>query len=398
MSRRYAVMLAILVAAWLYAPRAAAIPVFARKYGVRCTMCHSNFPRLNDFGYRFRLNGYRLPGKERLETTVLQPPAPIALRTSVGFTHDKFTDTPEAEDVSQFQVNGLDILSGGLLAPRLGYILVYPPKLEPSRGVEGQPGTVEMASVVFAPLDPAALHVRVGRMEPAYVAFSDKRRLTVSPYEIYDLAFPGGPALSDTQNGIELSSFPGWGRWQLAAGWLNGSETNLSDDSPSDVYVRAATVIGRGLGETAGQRIGVVGYWGRARPEVGVVTSRESFHRYGVDASLNWRQWNLGLQLLHGKDSGALWDQPDDVGFTGGFAQALYMPATNFVGIARWGWANLPNGLHSDISRVTLGGRYYFDDNVALAVEYSHRTQGGGEPGLPDQKENLATARVDFAF
>ena len=42
------------VLATLAARPAAAAPVFARKYGFKCTMCHSSFPRLNDFGQRFR--------------------------------------------------------------------------------------------------------------------------------------------------------------------------------------------------------------------------------------------------------------------------------------------------------------------------------------------------------
>ena len=45
------------VAATLWAQSASAVPVFARKYGFNCTMCHSDVPRLNDFGQRFRMNG-----------------------------------------------------------------------------------------------------------------------------------------------------------------------------------------------------------------------------------------------------------------------------------------------------------------------------------------------------
>ncbi len=53
---------------------AGAVPVFARKYGLNCTNCHSAFPRLNDWGQRFRANGYRLPGRENEEKTVLERP------------------------------------------------------------------------------------------------------------------------------------------------------------------------------------------------------------------------------------------------------------------------------------------------------------------------------------
>ena len=41
-----------------------AIPAFARKYNVKCTICHTRAPRLNPYGERFLENGYQLPGTE----------------------------------------------------------------------------------------------------------------------------------------------------------------------------------------------------------------------------------------------------------------------------------------------------------------------------------------------
>ncbi len=45
-------------------PTAQAIPAFARKYDVNCTVCHTRVPRLNRTGERFLENGYQLPGTE----------------------------------------------------------------------------------------------------------------------------------------------------------------------------------------------------------------------------------------------------------------------------------------------------------------------------------------------
>src|SRR5512142_3562969 len=45
-----------------FAPRAGAIPAFARKYGTSCLTCHTAFPKLTPFGEAFRRNGYRFPG------------------------------------------------------------------------------------------------------------------------------------------------------------------------------------------------------------------------------------------------------------------------------------------------------------------------------------------------
>ena len=54
------------------APKAVAIPAFARKYQTSCQTCHSNFPELNDFGEAFKKNGFKFPKDD--ETFVKEPP------------------------------------------------------------------------------------------------------------------------------------------------------------------------------------------------------------------------------------------------------------------------------------------------------------------------------------
>lgn len=383
-----------------------AIPVFARKYGFNCTMCHSNFPRLNDFGVRFRQDGYQLPGRESDERTVLESPAPIAFRTSAGYNSNQFTNTPDATELNQFQVNGLDVFSGGLLKEDIGYLLVYPPEIAGSRGVASQTGTIEMANVVFSNLDSTWLNTRVGRYEPAYTstAFSNARRLTVAPYEIYAFAFPGGTTLAETQTGVEAYGYSRQDGWKYAAGLVNGSGTNTENDAPADFYLRGIKVFGRGEGQTASQRLGVTGYFGRARPDSGLpATSRESFRRLGVDTSLNFKRVNLGAQWLWAHDTGALWGAPTDVSYTGGFAEVNYMPVNNFVGFARYDLVNAPGAVPletrvGDIQRWTIGGRYYFVDNLALHLEYSQRTQDATAVGTGNATERFLTTRLDWAF
>jgi hypothetical protein len=117
------------VAATLWAQSALAVPVFARKYGFNCTMCHSNVPRLNDFGQRYRMNGYRLPGLVNVEKTVLETPAPVALRTNAGYSMEhlgsvaKYYYGTETEDgfskagnESDFRLERSGHSSAGLLA------------------------------------------------------------------------------------------------------------------------------------------------------------------------------------------------------------------------------------------------------------------------------------------
>jgi hypothetical protein len=392
------VLMAVVVSA-LLPTTSQAVPVFARKYGFSCTMCHSNFPRLNDYGVRYRENGYRLPGRENEEKTVLETPAPFAMRASGGFTWESVEDGPDSLTTQQFRMEGLDIVSAGLIGRQMGYMLVYPPEIAQVRGGAGQRGTLEMASVVMNDVVPRWLNVRVGRFEPAYVAVSVKRQLSAAPYEIYDYTFPGGVLISDTQTGIELSG-GGCCGVRYAAGWVGGSPSNPTDELAGDAYARITKVFSAGEGQTAGQRIGVVGYLGAAPGPGGdreEGSSGESFMRYGADVSLNIPHWNLAAQYLAAKDDGALWGAASDVDYWGGFAELSWLPMTRFVGFARYDFVSSPESIDRDIVRYTVGGRYYMEDNIALHAEYSQRTEAVADPGA-DVVMNAAVGRIDFAF
>src|SRR5271166_4752206 len=63
--------LAVLVALSLL-PSAMAIPAFSRRYGTSCTTCHSDFPKLNDFGKAFKAAGFKFPKDD--ESFLKEPP------------------------------------------------------------------------------------------------------------------------------------------------------------------------------------------------------------------------------------------------------------------------------------------------------------------------------------
>ncbi|HUU01241.1 MAG TPA: hypothetical protein VM425_07380 [Myxococcota bacterium] len=394
--RAIAALVLVGVLIWLASP-VGAVPIFARKYGFNCSMCHSNYPRLNDFGQRYRQNGYQLPGREGDEKTVLESPPPIAARTSLGFNVQQAAG--KEQDLNQFQLNGLDLLSAGLVYRNIGYMVVYLPPIPAFRGVTDQAGALEMASVVFSNVASPWLNVRVGRFEPALVAFSAKRQLTASPYEAYELAFPSGSPLSETQEGIEVTGHGGG--FEFAFGWLNGSATNRVDDIPSDVYLRIAKVFGQGEGQTAGQRIGLFGHFGQARPDPTLSDKvRQPLFRGGLDASLNLGDFNLSLQFLLGQDDRDLWGSRDNILSYGGFAELSFLPATDWVVLARYDGLKLPGELDvGSINRMTAAVRYYIWDNLALHLEYSYRHQNSD---LPIDQEALtyhfATVRLDAAF
>src|SRR6266481_2462293 len=52
--------------------RSYAIPVFSRQYHTSCTTCHSDFPKLNDFGKAFKDAGFKFPADD--ESFLKTPP------------------------------------------------------------------------------------------------------------------------------------------------------------------------------------------------------------------------------------------------------------------------------------------------------------------------------------
>ncbi|HUV03703.1 MAG TPA: hypothetical protein VMX94_01195 [Armatimonadota bacterium] len=407
--RRLLLVLTLAAAVTIWPSRSEAMPAFARKYGFNCGMCHSTWPRLNDFGQKYRMNGYQIPGDEAREKTILElGGSPLAMRTKAGYTSDSFSPEGAESETNQFQVNGLDVLAGGVLGFNKSFFLAYLPQIEGGSGVEPQTGEVEQASVVFSRLRSTWLNGRIGRFEAAYLPFSRLRSMTLSPYEIY--SFNGSPDLSalgtrgsynpfslaDTADGIEIS---GWGRcpWQYALGIANGSRGNNQDDSPSDIYLRGAYIFGQGFGQTAGQRLGATVYFGRARALV--LGTRHSFRRLGLDANLNRGPYNIELQLIQGRDSGAfnVFNPGERYKFSGGFVQ-LNRFAEESAAFLRYDWVNTPSADNHDISRITVGWRQHLDHPLMLQLEYSHRKVDEGAGPGSDLTENFAAARLDWAF
>ena len=403
-------LFAILTGILLVIPQASqGIPAFARKYGFNCNMCHTAYTKLNDFGQRFRNSGYQMPGQEGLEKNVFETVPPLALRTSFGLmaSHTKQANT------AGFALNGLDLLSAGVLHKNVSYLLIYTPRIdEPAADHTGsfggtnpsQLGALESASLVFSNIVKDALSLRVGRFEPAYHPFSSKRSYyLIQPYDIYAFQTPSNSfVFDDNQMGVEATGHFKAG-FRYACGIVNGSGANLDNSRAKDLYVRVAQVLGRGEGQSAGQRLGLFGYfgWQPTAPGDSVAdfagqgsgSDHKPFNRIGGDISLNWQTLNLHGMFMQGSDDQGIRDSAtENYKFTGGFAQLDYAGLMNnrLVGSIVLNWVTPPN---SDEERQSTAFsvllRYYLGDwtavNVALHAEYTHREEGKSEKVKADQ-------------
>ena len=414
-----ALLVSLLVIMLLMPEGADAIPAFARKHGFNCNMCHTAYPKLNDFGQRVRANGYQIPGQEGKEKSVFDTPPPIAFRTfagAAGYDRDEFTTWG-------FELGGLDVLGAGVMHKNVSFLFIYTPRIdEPSADFTGsgggtnpaQLGALESANIVFSNVVKDMLNVRFGRFEPSYHPFSSKRTYYLgTPYDIYTFTTPGCPfVFDDNQVGVELTGHARCGG-SYGLGLVNGTGASPDDNKSKDVYLTMAKTFGPGAGQSAGQRVGVFGYYGRTPlvlPASAVAPGGEAsgdrntpFYRFGADASLNWKTFNLQVLYLKGTDDKDLnpLDPTEDYEYDGGLAQLDYAGLANnrLVVSALYNWV-APPSYDDDREVKSYSGlvRYYWGDwsavNVALHGEYTHREIGCSDP----VKENAASLMIDFAF
>src|SRR6266571_1141025 len=242
-----------------------AIPAFARKYGLRCSACHTVWPELNAFGQRFKDNGYQL-GNDR-DSPMWQAPAywPIAMRTTPQWhlestTHQITDAAPTGKTLSQtgFDLSGVDFLLLGTLHKNITFGLV------PTLDADGTTG-----------------------LEAAFVRFDNLGQ-----------------------------SFNSYTRYSVALLTTDDGEPGLPGGKSMDAMftLSQAFALGGGLGP---QRLGVFGYLGHRPTTIetvgagadtipGTGSANKSFFRIGATAQL----WLGNLELIplvsHASDDAVL--------------------------------------------------------------------------------------------
>ena len=305
-----------------YATYAKAIPAFARKYGLRCSACHTAWPELSAFGQRFKDNGYQL-GNDR-DSPIWQSNGywPIAMRTTPQWhfenTTNQITDaSASGKTVSQlgFDLSGVDFLMLGTLYKDITFGLV------PTLDADGTTG-LEAAFVRFDNLGSSPwANLKVGKFELDNL-LSEKRFTWLSNNGNFLYAYhylPVGSAnnfgFGDNQIGAEFSghSINSYTRYSVSLLTTDDGTPGPSGKSMDAMFTASrAFALGSGLGP---QRLGVFGYLGH-RPTVfdsiggvpipGTGSANKSFVRFGATAQL----WMGNLEFIplvsHASDDAAL--------------------------------------------------------------------------------------------
>src|SRR5512135_377108 len=419
MKKTLTTLLAVSAALLVLSQAALAIPAFARKHAFNCNMCHVAYPKLNDFGQRFRDNGYQIPGQQGKEKTVFESAFPFGARVNPGYSLYHV----DSQSAGGFHIYGLDLFSGGVLNKNISYLFVYTPRIdEPAADFTGpgagdnprQLAAVESAAVIFSNIVRDKLNLRVGRFEPDFHLLSSRRSYyLLQPYEIYN--FAGTRSSFDfaaNQLGLEAT-----GRFKpglrYAVGYINGTGGNPDNNKFNDLYLTLSKVFCKGEGQSAGQRVGAFGYLGWQPTSTGgsIISplgdlngmANRTYYRVGGDISLNWKTFNLEGLAFFGSDNRAFntVDPTLRYDFWGGLAELDWAgcPNNRLVGSLLYNWVRPPsyNGIHR-VDAYSALVRYYIGSwsavNVAVHAEYTHRVSGS----IVKLKEDLITLLIDLAF
>lgn len=389
MQKSYLLVVGIWILLLLVFSRPAhSIPAFASQTGMKCAACHAGYPRLNDFGVRFRQNGYQMAGEVK---SALKSPSLVSVHVRVAGSTLNSAGGPTTRQV---QLDHAEFVSGGAVSRNVGFYMGFAPRLNDSQNVMGQPARLGNASVVLADLGSKWLNVRAGRFEPAYVAFSTDREPAATDYLVYSYAFPGEPDSA----GVEISGNGGNGvRYYAGQVSANGDDPGTGCRG---AYLRVAKVFGSGEGESRGQRLGVTKFighraWSADQVPGVTVNSDPAAQRLTFDASLNHKLWNLGLLYASGEDGGQAWGRSSDLSFTGGLARLIYSASPRRQLFARC------ERLNSDLGRTlqwSFGGRYYPMPNMALQLELGRFSQEFPSAAASDSANGFVLSRVEYIY
>lgn len=384
----------------LAVPRdASAIPVFARKYRVSCSLCHNPFPVLTAFGEQFAANGFRMAFDEEPRDTIatgddlLTLPANLPLAIRLDAYAQLYANGNAATD---FQMPyTLKLLSGGTLSKKLSYYAYF------LLAERGEVAGVEDAFIQWNDIRGAPVDLIFGQFQVSDPMFKRELRLEVQDYVIYKVLVGMQPANLTYDRGFmatgDLAGFT------LTAELVNGDGIpaanalfRYDNDANKNLFGHLTRELGSHL------RLGLMGYTGRQNGEpYGFPGQSNSITMWGADATLGAGAFELNLQYLSRKDTEPDFDPLEPVVYTkGGFAELLVRPAGS-----RWYGYGLFNHVEANepVLNVKVGTPLGLDLYNALSIGAGYLVYRNfrlyGEYGYEFESElNRLSAAVTTAF
>lgn len=344
---------------------AEAVPAYARKHQAACSLCHSAWPLLNEYGRTFKENGYRLdrepraaePGEIRPEDRLtLASNLPMSFRVQGRPLVKRSTDSRfDMQVVHEIELQITDGTGGNL-----SYFVNF-------EAADDAGWAAELADLVGG-WHPRAQANVVGGFGPLtfadpYNTFSS-RRLTQDRPSPNSAGFQSGHRLRDA---TQFGSFYGRaGHLFYSASVGTGAGDNLGADK-KDYFIRAAYDLPGGLSVGAFSLNG--------DKELTTPLRTQEYLRAGVDAQVGTGPFTANVVWYRAKEDEAantLITQRNNAWYV----QALYTTPTvvPIVPVVRYESVESSNGTASTDS-LGLALLAYVRGNVNVSVDYTTQTK-----------------------
>jgi len=363
-------LLAALALAVLLPEDAGAMPAFARRYKISCTTCHAPFPRLKDYGDEFAGNGFIIPEEEKDRDYVvagddllrLNKDVPLAFRFDAFAVYD---DAHEGEETDLQTPWGIKMLSGGALAPKVGYYFYF------YMSEKGEVAGIEDAIVHFDNLFDSELDIAVGQFQTSDPLLKRELRLTYEDYLLYKPSIGYSHVNLTYDRGFMLSyGFPSTGT-DLIATITNGNgkgEPGENGRFDSD----GNRNVGLRLNQAVGEHLSVGGYYYAGKEDFGEDGENEVTY-WGPDLAASWGPFALVAQYLTREDSDPLLDgSQKDVETDGAIVELTILPKGDE---SRHVFTVLYNQIDCDLDEADIGDHrgtvgFYNQESLTFGATY----------------------------
>ena len=331
--------LALLVAGLAVLPLAPAnaIPAFARRYKVSCSLCHNPIPKLTAFGEQFAANGFRFAANEEPRDTINTGDALLALAKEfpIAIRLDAYAQAyANGKSATDFHTPyGLKVLSSGAISKKLSYYF-YTFLFE-----RGEIGGVEDAFLQVNDIGGKPVDLIVGQFQISDPLFKRELRLEFEDYAVYRARVGQVPLNLTYDRGLIASA--DIAGFTLTGELVNGNGKGVAQPDrhfDNDLFKNVFLHVTRDLGPNL--RIGAFGLAGRTASD-GV---KNTTNMFGFDATIGGKVFELNGQYLYRTDDHPTFTGVDpDVTMQGGFAEVIVRPARS-----RWYATGLYNLVTAD--------------------------------------------------
>jgi len=415
---------------------AEAVPAFARKYRVTCTVCHTRPPRLNTYGERFLENGYQTPGtqdgglvkKIQLGNVTLdQVSNYLAVRLQGSFGRNFDMDEGEGDRAELAFPEILNIYFAGTFTRNVGGFVEIESNIKEG-ATETERTILTINNIAARFLGPDALQLRIGKLDPSgfysytthrqqilpmageIVAGDDFEAPTIERIPLVPAAgaakffglfngdgeaiLPFQPVLynSVATMAVDLHGRP-FGDWFLyQVGMANGAGLEFGDtNDQKDFYAMGRFDLARS--DLFSFNVSAFGYFGNKTAKV--ATGDEiDWVRYGVAAALRWRMLDIYGTYIWDKINGvptAMAAGFDDTA-SGGSLEVDTLVTDQLLASVRYDLLNAGGvkAMRKSAAFVSLQLKYYYRDNLGFFLR--------GDVNLRDSSAHPVRNLRDAAF